>query len=202
MLFRSTGGMGAYAPAPVVTDALRERIAGEVLRPTVAGMAADGVPFRGVLYAGLMIVDGEPLVLEYNVRFGDPECQPLLALLDEDLLPLLRDAAAGRLEARDLAWRDGAALCVVLASEGYPGSYRKGLEIEGLDALAGRDDVVVFHAGTRRESGRLVTSGGRVLGVTGRGAGLDAAARAAYDAARHVRFDGARMRRDIGHRAL
>ncbi|MFO8070759.1 MAG: phosphoribosylamine--glycine ligase [Polyangia bacterium] len=198
----NTGGMGAYAPAPFVTDELRDEIVETVLRRTVEGMAADGSPFRGVLYAGLMICDGGPRVLEFNVRFGDPECQPLMMLLDEDLAPLLAAAAEARLEKKELAWREGASICVVLASDGYPGPYEKGKRISGLRDAARRENAVVFHAGTRREGDCLVTSGGRVLGVTAVGPDLKTAAAEAYAAAEDISWEGMRMRRDIGHRAL
>jgi phosphoribosylamine--glycine ligase len=198
----NTGGMGAYAPAPVVTRELHDRIVETVLRRTVDGMTREGHPFRGVLYAGMMICDGQPLTLEFNARFGDPECQPLMCLLDEDLLPVLLAAAEGRLEERTLRWRPGAALCVVLAAGGYPGAYERGKEILGLETATAHPDVVVFHAGTRRDGGRVLTSGGRVLGVTGLGATVEDAAARAYAAAGAIRWDEMRMRRDIGHRAL
>jgi phosphoribosylamine---glycine ligase len=198
----NTGGMGAYAPAPFVTDELQNEIVEKVLRRTVEGMAADGSPFRGVLYAGMMICEDAPRVLEFNVRFGDPECQPLMMLLDEDLAPLLAAAAEGRLEKDELAWRDGSSICVVLTSDGYPGSYEKGKRISGLRDAARRENVVVFHAGTRREGDYLLTSGGRVLGVTAVGPDLKTAAAEAYAAADDISWEGMRMRRDIGHRAL
>jgi len=198
----NTGGMGAYAPAPVVTSELSATIREQVLERTVRGMAADGTPFKGVLYAGLMIADGQPLVLEYNVRFGDPECQPLMVMMKDDLVPVLVAAAEGRLAGKRMDWHVGAALCVVLAADGYPGSYGKGKPISGLEAAGAIENLVVFHAGTKLDSGRLVTSGGRVLGVTGRGADLGAAARVAYQGAAAIDWEGMRYRRDIGHRAL
>ncbi len=198
----NTGGMGAYAPAPLVTPAMMDKIVEEVLRPTVEKMAEEGNPFVGVLYAGLMIVDDTPYVLEFNVRFGDPECQPLLALMKEDLVPVLLASARGALEQQTLEWHDGATMCVVLAAGGYPGDYEKGKIISGLTDAASIPDVTVFHAGTKREGQAIVTAGGRVLGVTARGAGLKEAAEAAYRAADKISWDGMRMRRDIGHRAL
>jgi len=198
----NTGGMGAYAPAPVVTDELSAIVAEQVLERTVKGMAKDGVPFKGLLYAGLMICDGQPRVLEYNVRFGDPECQPLLAMMASDLVPVLQAVAAGDLGEQTIEWRDGAAMCVVLAAGGYPSSYEKGKLIAGLDAADNVKDLVVFHAGTKQEGDQLVTSGGRVLGVTGYGADLAAAAAKAYEGANLISWDEMRMRRDIGHRAL
>ncbi len=198
----NTGGMGAYAPAPVVTDALMRTVKEQVLERTVAGMAKEGTPFSGVLYAGIMICDGKPYVLEFNVRFGDPECQPLLALMKQDIVPLLTGAASGELDETDVDWHDGAVMCVVLTSGGYPGGYEKGKKIEGLDAAGATEGVTVFHAGTKKDGDDYVTSGGRVLGVTALGNDLRDAATAAYDAADKIRWEGLRMRRDIGHRAL
>ncbi len=198
----NTGGMGAYAPAPLITPEIEHHIVQGVIKPTLQGMAQDGTPFRGILYAGLMFCDDKPYVLEYNVRFGDPECQPMMAMMDEDIVPLLVAAADGKLEQPAVKWLPGAALCVVLACEGYPGPYEKGMRIEGLDAAEAKSDVVVFHAGTKLDSSRLVTSGGRVLGVTARGSTLVDAARLAYGAANEIHWKGMRMRRDIGHRAL
>jgi phosphoribosylamine--glycine ligase len=198
----NTGGMGAYAPAPVVTDALAEKVLNQVLLPTVHRMAEEGTPFVGILYAGIMIVNGTPLVLEFNVRFGDPECQPLLMLLQEDIVPLLLSAAQGELSSRALKWHEGATMCVVLSSEGYPGAYRTGDLISGLDAAAEVSDVVVFHAGTKKTDKGYVTAGGRVLGVTALGANIRQAADAAYRAASFISWQGMHMRKDIGRRAL
>ena len=199
----NTGGMGAYAPAPVVTPELLREIEEQVIRRTVDGMAADGAPFKGVLYAGLMIGKRGLSVLEYNVRFGDPECQPLMLLLKSDLAGLLRDAAAGELSSAPLSWHSGAALCVVLVAGGYPGPYEKGKPIEGLDAVAEGEGLCVFHAGTKAlPAGGIVTDGGRVLGVTARGGDVAEAARIAYAASGGISWSGMRMRRDIGHRAL
>ena len=198
----NTGGMGAYAPAPVMTDALAADVLNKVLLPTVKGMAADGMPFKGVLYAGLMIDDDEINVLEFNVRFGDPECQPLMMYLKEDIVPVLAQAAAGKLEERELVWHSGSTMCVVIASEGYPGAYEKGRPMSGLDAADDNPNVTVFHAGTKLEGRTFVTAGGRVLGVTALGADLQEAAKAAYGVANKIHFEGMRMRRDIGYRAL
>ncbi len=199
----NTGGMGAYSPTPVVTPEVEARIRREVIEPTIRGMAEDGVPYTGVLYAGLMIgSDGAPRVIEFNARFGDPETQPLMVRLSSDLLPLLAQAAAGDLDAgAGLAWED-AAVCVVLASGGYPRAYPKGLPIGGLDAAAREEAVVVFHAGTRREGDRFVTAGGRVRGVTARGASVAEARERAYRAADQISFEGRQLRRDIAARAL
>lgn len=199
----NTGGMGAYAPAPVVTEALAKRIVDEIVRPTIHGLADDGLAFRGVLFAGLMITpDGKPVLLEYNVRFGDPETEVLMAVLDEDVPALLRDVANGELAAAGFADTHGHACAVVMASEGYPAAPRTGDAIEGLDAAAEVHGVYVLHAGTRRDGDRLVTSGGRVLAVTASAPSLKEAVDHAYEACAHVRFRGAHYRRDIAHRAL
>ena len=199
----NTGGMGAYVPAPVLDERLLGRVLDRVVEPTVAGMRAEGAPFAGCLYVGLMIVDGEPFVLEYNVRFGDPETQPVLVHLADDLLPLLEGAARGVLPARAPAWHPGAACCVVLAQDGYPGQTRKGAAIEGLEQAGQVPGAVVFHAGTRRDGdGTVRVSGGRVLGVTARGADLGEARDRAYEAADRIRWDGKYCRRDIGRRGL
>jgi len=198
----NTGGMGAYSPAPVVTPEVHRTIVGKVLEPLVAGMERDGCPYRGILYAGLMIKNGVPKVLEFNVRFGDPEAQPLLALLKSDLVPVLLACARGDLAGVELEWHDKAAVCVVMASGGYPGSYRKGFEIFGLEEASRLKDLVVFHAGTRAQDGKIVNSGGRVLGVTGLGATVAAAIEKAYAGVRSIRWEGAQFRTDIGKKAL
>ncbi len=198
----NTGGMGAYSPAPVITDALQERILAEIVEPTIRGMAARGTPYRGVLYTGLMIVDGDPFVVEFNVRFGDPETQPLLVRLDEDLLPLLDGAAQGALADQPLSITSDAAVCVVMASGGYPGSYRKGLPVEGLEHAAAVENAWVFHAGTARQADQITTNGGRVLGVTARGASVATAIERAYHALSCIRWPDVQYRRDIGHRAM
>jgi phosphoribosylamine--glycine ligase len=198
----NTGGMGAYAPAPVITDEMKNAVLEKVLVPTVKGMAKEGMPFKGVLYAGLMITDDKIEVLEFNVRFGDPECQPLMMFLKEDIVPVLEQAAKGALVERELAWHAGSTICVVIASKGYPGSYEKGKAMSGLDSADSNPNVTIFHAGTKLDGDRFVTSGGRVLGVTARGADLQAAAKEAYGVANKISFEGMRMRRDIGYRAL
>jgi phosphoribosylamine--glycine ligase len=198
----NTGGMGAYSPAPVLDEALTRRILDTVIRPTVRAMAAEGRPYRGVLFAGLMLTADGPKLLEYNARFGDPECQVLMARLAGDLVPLCQAVAEGRGLPEAVAWRDEAAVCVVLASGGYPGSYKTGYPIAGLEAAAARPGVTLFHAGTTREDGRLVTAGGRVLGVTALGADVGQAIAAAYAAVADIHFEGLQYRRDIGGRAL
>ena len=198
----NTGGMGAYTPVPAVDAALMERVAEEILEPVARGMVAEGTPYRGLLYAGLMLTADGPKVVEFNVRFGDPECQPLVLAMDSDLLPLLAATARGELEAAEApAFHDGATLCVVLVSGGYPGPYDKGLAIEGVPADT--DGVVVFHAGTRRgEGGVLRTAGGRVLGVTARGRDVAAARDRAYAVVEQIAWPGVAWRTDIAHRAL
>jgi len=198
----NTGGMGAYSPAPVVSEAVEKRVLEEIVHPTIRGMAAEGRRYQGVLYVGLMIdASGAPRVVEFNVRFGDPETQPLVLRMHDDLLPLLEAAARGGLErVSPPSFRD-AAVCVVLASGGYPRAYQTGKPIEGLEALAGDPDVVVFHAGTRRAAGGgFETAGGRVLGVTARGTDVRRARERAYAAAERIRFEGRQLRRDIAAR--
>ncbi|MBD3367033.1 MAG: phosphoribosylamine--glycine ligase, partial [Candidatus Eisenbacteria bacterium] len=199
----NTGGMGAYAPAPVVSGAVLESVVTKVLEPTIAALAErTGEPYRGVLYAGLMITESGPSVVEFNCRFGDPETQPTLPLADCDLAEVMLAASRGELDPSSVGTRDGAAACVVMASGGYPGSYDKGKEISGLANAGSLEDVIVFHAGTRSEDGRVVTSGGRVLGVTALGHDLPSALERAYEGVGAISFEGAAYRRDIGHRAL
>jgi phosphoribosylamine--glycine ligase len=198
----NTGGMGAYSPAPVVTPAVHARIMAEVIEPTVAGLRAEGIRYVGFLYAGLMIgSDGTPRVLEYNCRLGDPETQPILMRLDSDLVALCLDGTHCRLDQSEIRWTQQAALGVVLAAGGYPGSYRKGDEIHGLDQVPD-GNTKVFHAGTRFDGAKTLTDGGRVLCVTALGADIAEAARSAYRAVEFIAFDDMFSRRDIGHRAL
>ena len=198
----NTGGMGAYSPAPLVTPALHTRIMREVIEPTVRGLAAEGMPYTGFLYAGLMIApDGTPNVLEFNCRLGDPEAQPLLMRLQSDLSALCEAALGGRLGTVSAQWDPRAALGVVMAAAGYPESLRRGDNIEGLERAA-RLPGKIFHAGTRLESGKVLTNGGRVLCAVGLGAGVAAAQRAAYALADSVHWPGVHYRRDIGHRAV
>ncbi|MEX1081216.1 MAG: phosphoribosylamine--glycine ligase [Halofilum sp. (in: g-proteobacteria)] len=198
----NTGGMGAYSPAPVITDAVHERIMREVIEPTVSGLEAAGRPFTGFLYAGVMIAsDGSPRVLEYNVRGGDPETQPILMRLRSDFIDLCEATASGGLAHIEPQWDTRPALGVVMAAEGYPGSYRKGDAIAGLDG-ADASDVKVFHAGTAHEGERVVTAGGRVLCVTALGGDVASAQQAAYAVADRISWPGVHYRRDIGHRAL
>lgn len=196
----NTGGMGAYAPAPVYTPKVHERTLEEILIPTVRAMREEGRPYRGVLYAGLMVTGEGPKVLEFNVRFGDPEAQPVLALLESDLVEIMESVLEERLADTEIKWRDGAAVCVVLASGGYPGSYETGKVISGLDDMP--PEVLVFHAGTAESGGRVVTAGGRVLGVTAAAGDIASAVKAAYDAVEKINFEGMHYRRDIAGRAL
>jgi phosphoribosylamine--glycine ligase len=197
----NTGGMGAYSPAPVVTAEVDQRVLREIIEPTLAGMAAEGAPFIGFLYAGLMIDrDGQPRVIEFNVRLGDPETQPILLRLKSDLVDLIDAALDGRLDRISLSWDQRVALGVVLAAQGYPGKVRTGDEITGHDTPFG-PEVKVFHAATKVENGKVFTSGGRVLTVCALGTSIGAAQKRAYAAAQKIRFDGMFYRRDIGHRA-
>ena len=198
----NTGGMGAYSPAPVVTSAIHDMAMEMVIRPTVDGMAAEGRAYRGVLYAGLMVKDGQVKTLEFNARFGDPECQPLLMRMKSDIVPILLAVADGDLSKSEIEWHDKAAVCVVMASEGYPGEYRKGDIISGLDQAALREDVYVFHAGTAEKDGACVTNGGRVLGVTALGSTVKEAITAAYNGVSQISWPGVQYRSDIGKKAL
>jgi len=197
----NTGGMGAYSPAPVITEAQAARIEREILIPIVHAMNAEDRRYKGVVYAGLMMTDDGPRVLEFNVRFGDPETQPILMRLQGDLVPVLRAIAEGNLQAAKLDWDPRPAVCVVLASGGYPGSYEKGKVITGLDEANALDDVVVFHAGTALRDGQVVTAGGRVLGVTALGDDIQGAIDRAYEAVGKIQFDGMYCRSDIGAKA-
>ena len=198
----NTGGMGAYSPAPRLDAAMVERVMAEIVRPTLAGMAAEGAPFTGFLYAGVMLTADGPKLIEYNVRFGDPECQVVLPRLMTDLAQLLLGAVDGVLGHMDLRWLPVHALTVVLAARGYPGGYPTGSEIRGTEALEGDPDLLLFHAGTRRDDGRLVAAGGRVLNVTGLGPTLAAARAKAYAAVDRIDWPEGFCRRDIGWRAL
>lgn len=196
----NTGGMGAYLPVPFVDEKLMQQVQTEVLDRAMAGMQADGSPYRGLLYAGLMVKDGNARVVEFNVRFGDPETQALMRLLDEDLLELMAAAASGSLPDRPLRIRPGAALVVVVAAEGYPGSYKKDIALKNIDNDEG--DIIFFHAGTRRAGDQLLSTGGRVLGVTATGPDLRAARKAVYDRLKNIEADGVFYRQDIGEKAL
>jgi phosphoribosylamine--glycine ligase len=199
----NTGGMGAYSPAPVMTPAMEERVMAEIIRPTLAGMAKRGTPFKGVLFAGLMITAQGPKLIEYNVRFGDPECEVLMPRLKSDLVPALLAACDGVLDQVDLRWSDKAALTVVLAAKGYPATPEKGTEIKALDKAEALDDVLVFHAGTKlTATGTLVADGGRVLNLVGLGKTVSEAQARAYAAVDAVDWPGGFCRRDIGWQAV
>jgi phosphoribosylamine--glycine ligase len=197
----NTGGMGAYSPAPLLTEALLKLIQSKVLEPSLRGLQAEGFDFRGCLYVGLMIGPDGPKVVEYNVRFGDPETQVLIPRMDFDLLEVMLDVAQGHLDPSKLKWKEDACACVVLAAGGYPGVYEKGKPIEGLEDAAKVPGALIFHAGTRNAQG-FVSSGGRVLGVSALGKDFKAAIGRAYEAVAKIHFEGMQYRRDIGHRAL
>lgn len=198
----NTGGMGAYAPAPIFTDVVKQRTIDEIIQPVIDEMRARGTPYRGVLYAGLMIENERPRLVEFNARFGDPECQVLMRLLTSDLLPVLAAAAAGDLSDVHLEWRNDACANVVLAAKGYPGAYEKGDAIQGLDAASSNAETVIFHAGTKADGARLLANGGRVLNVTATGDDLQTAVDTAYKAVDAIDWPGGFHRRDIAHRAL
>ena len=198
----NTGGMGAYSPAPVVTDAMMDQITRDILVPVVDGMNRNGTPYKGILYAGIMITAGGPRVLEFNVRFGDPETQPILMRLKSDLLEVCLAVCEGKLDKVSLEWDRRPAVCVVMASGGYPGDYEKGKKITGLNEADRMKDVVVFHAGTAKQNGDIVTNGGRVLGVTALGETVAEAKARAYEAVGKIEFDGAYYRSDIADKAI
>ncbi|NRG19819.1 phosphoribosylamine--glycine ligase [Rhizobiales bacterium] len=198
----NTGGMGAYSPAPVMSDALVEQTMREIIEPTVRTMAADGAPFKGILYAGLMITDEGPKLIEYNIRFGDPECQVLMMRLKDDIVALMLGAIDGTLDKMSARWHSDAALTVVMAAKGYPGTYEKGSEIKGLDEAGLDDDVEIFHAGTKRDGDRILANGGRVLNVTAIGKTVSEARDRAYAAIGKIDWPEGFCRSDIGWRAI
>ncbi|MGY8999398.1 MAG: phosphoribosylamine--glycine ligase [Rhodospirillales bacterium] len=198
----NTGGMGAYSPAVVVTEALAKEIMTTIIQPTIDGMAAEGYPYKGVLFAGLMINEGKVKTLEFNVRFGDPECQVLMTRLDSDLVEALEAAATGRLSEVEIAWKNEAALIVVLATDGYPGRYEKGSEVKCLDQANEIEGITVFHAATKADGTRILANGGRVLGVTALGADVTEAQKKAYQAVNTIDWPEGFCRRDIGWRAV
>ncbi len=198
----NTGGMGAYSPAPVVTEEVHQQIMDTIMLPTVRAMASEGIRYKGILYAGLMISNGKAQVLEFNARFGDPEAQPLLMRMKGDLIPILNAVVDGSLSKTDVLWDERASVCVVMASGGYPGPYEKGKEIYGIEEVEGEEDVMVFHAGTTMAEGKIVTSGGRVLGVTALGIGVKEAIERAYRAVEKISWEGAYCRKEIGRKAL
>lgn len=197
----NTGGMGAYSPAPVYTEALSAEVNKTIIEPTIAAMAAEGTPFTGILYTGLMLTEKGPRVLEYNVRFGDPETQPIMVRMKSDIVALFQACVDGKLDEATLEWHDEAAVCVIMASGGYPASSEKGVPIHGLDDIAA-EEAIVFHSGTAEKDGEIVTNGGRVLGVTAKDATIKGAIDKAYAAVEKINFDHMQFRRDIGARAL
>lgn len=196
----NTGGMGAYSPAPVVTPELLKRISDEVIAPVIAGMADEEAPFKGILYAGIMVTADGPKVLEFNTRFGDPETQAILPRLKSDLVDLMLAAIEGNVRSRKLEWTKEACVCVVMAAGGYPGEYATGKEIQGLDEVP--TGATVFHAGTKKDGDKILTSGGRVLGVTSLGKDISTAITNAYQAVSAISFEGAHFRKDIGQKAI
>ncbi len=198
----NTGGMGAYSPAPVVSDRVTRQVERDVLVPVAHSSSRDGCPYRGILYAGVMITEEGPKVLEFNVRFGDPETQPILMRLKSDLMEPILATIEGTLGDTTIEWDERPSVCVVMASGGYPGKYEKGKEITGIEEAEALGDVKVFHAGTALSGGRLVTNGGRVLGVTAIGETVAAAQERAYDAVEKIHFEGAQYRTDIGDKAI
>lgn len=198
----NTGGMGAYSPAPVITEEIEKTVMNRIMLPTMRGLRSEGIKYKGILYAGLMIKNGLPYVLEFNCRFGDPETQPVLSRLKTDLVDISFAIIEERLSDLDIQWRPEASVCVVLASKGYPGKYEKGKVIEGLERLKGIDDLYVFHAGTSFNNSNIVTSGGRVLGVTALGKDILEARDKVYSAIEKVHFDGMHYRKDIALRAI
>jgi phosphoribosylamine--glycine ligase len=198
----NTGGMGAYSPAPVMTEAMNKRVMDEIVLPTVAALKKAGTPFKGVLFAGLMITKDGPQLIEYNVRFGDPETQVIMLRMMSDLLPALIASRDGQLKNFDLRWYNDAALTVVMAAKGYPGSYAKGTVIKGLDKAAEIDGVEIFHAGTRADNGSILANGGRVLNVCARGKTVAEAQARAYEAVDRIDWPEGFCRRDIGWQAI
>jgi len=196
----NTGGMGAYSPAPVFTDLMRQKVRDKIMFPLVCAMKAEGRSYQGILYAGLMLTKHGPKILEFNARFGDPETQPLLVRMESDIVPLFEACIDGTLEQCDLKWKPETSVCVVMAAKGYPGSYEKGKEISGLDEAGALPDVVVFHAGTKGEGGKVLTNGGRVLGITATGPDTPSAIAKAYEAVNKIKWDGIHYRKDIAAR--
>jgi phosphoribosylamine--glycine ligase len=198
----NTGGMGAYSPVPIMTSELYLKVEKEILVPTVHAMNREGRPYKGVIYIGLMVTSSGPMVLEYNVRFGDPEAQVILSRMKSDIVPIMLATISGELDMVDLEWYPQASVCVVMASGGYPGSYDKGKEITGLDSLKNQDGISVFHAGTKLSNGKIVTNGGRVLGVVACGEDIEDAQKKVYEAVNKISFDGVHYRRDIASKAI
>ena len=198
----NTGGMGTFSPANILTPEIEERVHREIMQPFIAGLQAEGIVYKGLLYPGLMLTKDGPKVIEFNSRFGDPETQVFLPRLKTDLLDLIEATIDGNLDTQKMEWDNRAAVCVVMASGGYPGDYKKGLPITGLEQFNDSKDVIIFHAGTKLDNNQVVTAGGRVLGVTALGSDLRAAQTRAYEAVSHVHFEGNHYRTDIAQKGL
>lgn len=196
----NTGGMGAYSPASIFTDLLCQKVRDKIMLPLIRAMKGEGRPYKGILYAGLMLTKHGPKILEFNARFGDPETQSLLVRMKSDIVPLFEACIDGTLDQLELQWKPEPSVCVVMAAKGYPGSYEKGKEILGLEEAGSLPDVVVFHAGTKAEAGKVLSSGGRVLGVTSTGSDIPSAIKKAYEAVAKIQWDGIHYRKDIGRR--
>jgi len=196
----NTGGMGAYSPAPIFTDELKKKVIDEIMIPTVRAMAKEGRYYRGILYAGLMLTESGPKVLEFNARFGDPETQPIMMRIKNDIVPIFEACIDGTLATQTLQWKPESTVCVVMAAKGYPGSYEKGKEIRGLN-LDENQQAMVFHAGTKLDNGKVLTNGGRVLGVTALGLNINQAIKNAYSVVDKIKWDGIHFRKDIGNKA-
>ena len=198
----NTGGMGAYSPASSVTEKLLKEISEKIIAPTIKAMSSEGIDYTGVLYAGIMVTEQGPKVLEYNVRFGDPETQAILPRMKSDLVELMLDSISGNLKNHVIKWADESSVCVVLSSEGYPGSYEKGKVVTGLNYFDDKKDTIAFHAGTKEEGGKILTSGGRVLNVVGIASAISNAAKTAYASIKHIKFEGMYFRKDIAQKAI
>jgi phosphoribosylamine---glycine ligase len=196
----NTGGMGAYSPAPIFTETMRQKVRDRIMLPMIRAMQQEGRPYKGVLYAGLMLTKTGPQILEFNARFGDPETQPLLARMDSDIVPIFEACIDGTLDQCPLEWKNESSVCVVMAAKGYPNSYEKGKPISGFKDANALPGVMVFHAGTTQQEGEVLTSGGRVLGVTATGENISTAIALAYEAVEKIQWDGIHYRKDIGHR--
>ena len=196
----NTGGMGAYSPAPIFTETMRQKVRDRIMLPMIRAMQLEGRPYKGILYAGLMLTKTGPQILEFNARFGDPETQPLLARMDSDIVPIFEACIDGTLDQCSLEWKNESSVCVVMAAKGYPNSYDKGKPISGFKEANELSDVIVFHAGTKQHDGEVLTSGGRVLGVTATGENIATAISRAYEAVKKIQWDGIHYRKDIGHR--
>ena len=197
----NTGGMGAYSPALVFTEIMRQKVRDQIMLPMISAMQQESRPFKGVLYAGLMLTKTGSKILEFNVRFGDPETQPLLMRMDSDIIPIFEACIDGTLDQCPLQWKNESSVCVVMAAEGYPGPYEKGKPISGLQYANSLPGVEVFHAGTKTKDGEVLTQGGRILGVTATGENTDTAIAKAYEAVDKIKWQGIHYRKDIGHRA-